>query len=128
MHKYLPLTIHFISSLATYILLSLQRYTINYLMTALILSLLILSLYSSLKYLFSHQETMLKLISIFIIFIYVSAAERAFILITTLSNFDVYIGLMIIALITLEIVILFYYVLKGPSGERIVKMEYRGYA
>ncbi len=128
MEKYLSLSIHFIASLTSYLLLSLQRYTIDYPMMSVVILSLVISLITSFKYLLRYRESMLKLVAIFAIFLYVSAAERAFILLTTLSSMEMYIGLMVLALITLDIAILFYFVLRGQGGEKIVRMDYKGYA
>ena len=128
MEKYLSLSIHFIASLTSYLLLSLQRYTIDYPMMSVVILSLVISLITSFKYLLRYRESMLKLVAIFAIFLYVSAAERAFILLTTLSSMEMYIGLMVLALITLDIAILFYFVLRGHGGEKIVRMDYKGYA
>ncbi len=127
MNRYLPLAIHFLASLTSYTLLSLQRYTLNYPMVVIVISILVISIFISIKYLLKYSESLLKLVAIFLIFIYVSAAERAFILTSTLSGWEVYIGIIILLFITLDIAILFYYILKGKE-ERIRKMDYKGYA
>ncbi len=127
MIRYLSLAIHFLASLISYTLLSLQRYTLNYPMVVIVMSILLISIFVSIKYLLKYRESLLKLVAIFIVFIYVSAAERAFILISTLSGWEIYIGIIILLFITLDIAILFYYILRGKE-ERITKMDYKGYA
>lgn len=124
----MSLAIHFIVSLMAYILLSLQRYQLNMLYIGIILTGLTISIIITLKYLLRYREPIYRLISIFAIFLYVAAAERNFILISTLSGLEIYIGGIALTLVTLNILILFYYMFKGEDKDDIVKMEYGRYA
>lgn len=128
MEKYLSLSVHFIASLISYLILSIQRYTIDYPMTGAVVASLIISLIITIRYLLKYRESMIRLIAVFAVFIYVAAAERAFILLRTLSATEIYVGLMVLALLTLNIAILLYFVLRGEEGKKIVKLDYKGYA
>jgi len=127
-HGNISIAINLIVSISAYILLSLQRYQLNILYIGILLTSLTVSIIITFKYLLRNRRSIYRLISLFIVFLYVAAAERNFILISTLSGFEIYLGGLILSLITINMLILFYFTFRGDDKNGIVKMEYGGYA